>query len=236
MRRISAAPGRKARIDPVSARSARSDRVRDLHVDGLGGIAAEIAGFHRKRPAFARDHRGIAQRLGDPGAVDGRRHHQQAQVLAQSLLGVAGQSEAEIGVEGALVELVEQHGGDAVEAGVVENEAGEHALGDDLDAGAPRHLGAEADAVADGVADRFAQRLRHALGGGAGRQPPRLQHQDLPVRRPGLAGEHQGNPRRLAGAGRRDQHRDGSLRQRGRECGQRGVDRQRRREGVHHLR
>ncbi len=134
------------------------------------------------------------------------------------------------------MEFVEQHGGDAVEAGVVENETGEHAFGDDLDPGAPRHLGAEADAVADGVADPFAQRLRHALGGGACREPARLQHENLLVRRPGLAGEHQRNPRRLAGAGRRHQHRDGSSRQHGREFRQGGVDRQRRAKGVHHPR
>ena len=71
----------------------------------------------------------------DARAVDGRRHHQDAQVLAQPLLGVAGKREAEIGVEGALVEFVEQHGGDPIEGGIVEDQAGEHALGDHLDPG-----------------------------------------------------------------------------------------------------
>ena len=85
------------------------DRVGDLRLDGLYRIAAEIAGLDRKRPALARDHRRVAEQLGDPRAVDGRRHHQELQVLAQALLRVARQREAEIGIERALVEFVEQH-------------------------------------------------------------------------------------------------------------------------------
>ncbi len=189
------------------------DRIRDLRFDRLCGIAADVTRLDRKCPALARDDRRVAQRLGDPRAVDGRGHHQDAQVFAQPLLGVAGEREAEIGIERAFVKLVEQHGGDAVEAGVVENETGEHALGDHLDAGAARDLGAEAHAIADGVADALAERLRHALGGGARGEAPRLQHQDLLVRRPRLAGQHQRNPRRLAGARRRHQHGDIASRQ-----------------------
>ena len=52
----------------------------------------------------------------------------------QAALRVERQREAEIGVEGALVELVEQHRRDALERRIVEDHAGEHALGDDLDA------------------------------------------------------------------------------------------------------
>ena len=126
----------RAGIGPQRAR----DRVRDLRLDGLCRVAADVAGLDRKCPALARDHRGVAQRLGDPRAVDGCGHHKNAQVFTQALLGIAGERKAEIGIERALMELVEQHGGDAVEAGVVENEAGEHALGDDLDAGAARDL------------------------------------------------------------------------------------------------
>ena len=43
------------------------------------------------------------------------------QILAQSLLGVARERQPEVGIERALVEFVEQHGGDAVEFGVVED-------------------------------------------------------------------------------------------------------------------
>ena len=50
------------------------------------------------------------------------------QILAQALLHVARQRQAEIGVERALVEFVEQHRGDAVEHGIVEDEPGKNRL------------------------------------------------------------------------------------------------------------
>ena len=51
----------------------------------------------------------------DAGAVEGCRHDEEAQIFAKAALGVAGEGEAEVGVERALVEFVEQHGADAVE-------------------------------------------------------------------------------------------------------------------------
>ena len=71
----------------------------------------------------------------DARAVERRRHDEQAQVLPQRALRVERQREAEIGVERALVKLVEQHAGDAGKLGIIENHAREHALGDDFDAG-----------------------------------------------------------------------------------------------------
>ena len=53
--------------------------------------------------------------LRDPRAVEGRGHDEEAQILAQAALRVERQREAEIGIEGALVELVEEHRRDAVE-------------------------------------------------------------------------------------------------------------------------
>ena len=94
-------------------------------------------------------------------------------------LHVAGKRQAEVGVERALVELVEHHGGDAHERGIVENETGEYALGHDFDPGRARDLGGETDAVADGHADRLAQCRRHARGGGTGGEPARRKHEDF---------------------------------------------------------
>ena len=53
------------------------DGVGDLRLD-RPGVAAEIAGLDRKRAAFAGDHRRFAEQCRDAGAVDCRRHHQQA--------------------------------------------------------------------------------------------------------------------------------------------------------------
>ena len=61
----------------------------------------------------------------------------------------------------------------------------------------------------DGLADFLAQRLGHALGGRARREPARLQHDDLFALRPAFVGEHERHARGLAGARRRDQ--DGGI-------------------------
>ena len=65
-RRISPWPGRNARIEPGSPRSARIDRVRHLVLDARVGIAAEIARLDREGAAFARDHGRTAEQLARP--------------------------------------------------------------------------------------------------------------------------------------------------------------------------
>jgi len=45
-----------------------------------------------------------------------------------------------MGIERALVEFVEQHGGDAIEFGIIEDLPREDSLGDDLDPGRARYL------------------------------------------------------------------------------------------------
>ncbi len=89
-------------------------------------------------------------------AVERRRHDHEPQVLAQALLRIERERKAEIGVERALVELVEQHRADPLERGIIENLPREHALGDDLDAGALRDQALQPDAEADRLADFFA--------------------------------------------------------------------------------
>ncbi len=228
MRRISAAPGRKASSEPASAAHGADDGVGDLRLD-RARVAADIARLDRKSAACAFDHRRIAEQPGNARRIDGRRHDEELEILAQALLHVAGKRETEIGIERAFMKLVEQHGGDAVEHRIVEDEPGENSLGDDFDAGFTRHFGAEAHPQAYGVADALAECRRHALGGGARRQPARLEHQDAAAFRPVLAGQHQRHPRGLAGARRRHQNRR-IMRAQGRgQARQRGVNRQRRR-------
>src|SRR5204863_9530028 len=107
------------------------------------------------------------------------RHHEDLQVLAQALLRVTREREAEIGVKRALVEFVEQHRHDALQLGIIEDQAREYAFGDNLNAGLRRHFGAETHAQAHGIADVLAERLRHAVRGGARRNPAWLQHEDF---------------------------------------------------------
>ena len=46
---------------------------------------------------------------GDPGAIQRRRHDQDAQVLAQALLGIERQRETEIRIQRAFVKLIEDN-------------------------------------------------------------------------------------------------------------------------------
>ncbi len=159
-----------------------------------GRIAADMVCHHGKGAPGALDHRCIREKLRHPRPVQRRRHDEDAQVLAQGALRVEGERQAEIGIEAALVELVEEHGGDAGQRWVVEDHAGEDSLGDHLDTGAGRDLGAEADPQADLAAEFLAERPRHAIGDRACRDAPRLENEDLPrpapVTRPSAPAAH----------------------------------------------
>ena len=76
-------------------------------------IAPEIPRLDRERAAGAFDDGRISQKLRDPRAVERRRHWQDAQIIAQAGLAVERKREPQIGIERALVELVEQHRADA---------------------------------------------------------------------------------------------------------------------------
>jgi hypothetical protein len=192
-------------------------------------IAADIARLDRKGASFARNHRCAADKLGNARAVDRRRHDDEPQIFAQTLLDVAGECEAEIGVERPLVEFVKNDRRNAVEHGIVEDQPGENAFGDDLDAGFLRDFRAETHPQPHRIADPLAKRLRHPRRGGARGEPARLQHQDAArLLRPVLATKHQRHPRGLAGAGRRDQHGRICRAQRRGQVRQCGVNRQRR--------
>ncbi len=192
----------------------------------LDRVAAEIAGVDRKHPSLGGDHRRPVQQAAHRLDVEGGRHHQQPQVVAQRRLGLTRQREAKVGVETALVELVEQHRRDPLERRVVQNHAREDALGDHLDARRRPDPALQAGAVADPAAGGLAQRRRHAFGRRPRRQPPRLQQQDAAVAAPRGVQQGQRHDRGLAGSGRGRQHRRIARREGGRQRLEDVMDRQ----------
>ena len=140
----------------------------------------------RKGAAFAFDHARAAQKLRHARAIERCRHDQDFQVFAQALLRIARESQTEIGIQRPFVKFIEQHGGDAGQFRIVQNEPRENAFGDDFDTRRARHFRAEADAQADRLADLFLQGRGHAFGGGPRREPARFQHDDLFALRPGF--------------------------------------------------
>nr|WP_244439321.1 hypothetical protein [Azospirillum baldaniorum] len=189
---------------------------------GAGGV--EVAGLHREGPALAGHHRGVAQQCGDRTAVQRRGHHHQPQVVAQCAARLLHQGQRQIAVDAALVELVEQHGADRRQLGVLLKLAQEQAVGHHLDPGLRPDLGVQPHTVPDRLADAFPQHRGHAAGGGAGGQPPRLQHDHLAPGQPGPVEQGQRHAGGLARPRRRLEHRHAAPVQRGQQLGKHGID------------
>ena len=157
-------PGRKASTSPVSSRSARP-----IVAAIAGSIRSCLPGGAQRtstgcsRPSLVATN-GSCEHGGEPGDVGRRRHRQDAQVGSQVRAGVERQRQAEVGRQVALVDLVEDDEPDAVERRVVLQSAGEHALGDHLDARRPTDVALVAGLVADPVADRLAEQGGHPPG------------------------------------------------------------------------
>ena len=183
-----------------------SDGGRHRVLDPARGLAVEMTRLDREHAAGRFDQGRTAETVHDGAGIQGRRHGNDAQVLAQRHLGLAHEREGKVGVQPALVQFVEDHAADAVERRVVLQQAQEQAVGDDLDAGARADPGVEAHAVAHGLAHGLAQAGRHAARGGAGGQAPRLLHDDPAPLQPGRVEQRQRDARGLAGAWRGHEH------------------------------
>jgi hypothetical protein len=119
------------------------------------------------RPALVRRAHGICpfgQVALDRGGVEGRRHHDDLQVGPGAALEGAQEGEAEVAVEVALVELVEDDDADRAQRGVGVQLAGEQALGDEAQAGVGAGGGLEADLVADARPMRARRGCRRRAG------------------------------------------------------------------------
>ena len=154
-----------------------------LVLEALQRIGRDIAGLDREGPALAGDDWSVAEQRGDAGAVDGGGHDQQPEIGAERG-GIERQREAQIGIEAALVKFVEEHGGDATQFRIVQQHAGEDALGDDLDAGFGGDFGVEPDAIANGLAGVLTERAGHEACRGAGGEAARFEHDDVAVPTP----------------------------------------------------
>ncbi len=201
--------------------------------DILIAARRRMAHLHREHPPLTA-HRGQGQPFGQRAHVQRRRHHQQTQVLAQRLTDLLHQGQTQVRLQGTLVEFIEQNRRVALQRRVVTQHAGEHALGDHLDARRRAHPGVQPGAVAHGVPHRFTELPRHEPGHRPRRHPARLQHQNTVVAAPGRVQQRQRHAGGLAGAGRRLQHGAALLFQTTAQLRQRGVHRQRKISGVSH--
>jgi hypothetical protein len=125
------------------------------------------------------DDRGASQQFGHRSRLDRGGHRQELEVGPQLPATVERQCQAQVGLEIAFVELIEDDDVGPGEFRVRLEPAGEDAFGDHLDAGAATRRPIVAGDISHGVPDRLTQQRRHPARRRPGRQAPRLQHQDL---------------------------------------------------------
>jgi hypothetical protein len=210
----------------------RGQRLPDGARDGLGQVARAgqvargMAYRDRMRPAGALDHRRI-QKRGEPGGIGGGRHGEQPQLRPQRALQVEAEGEREIGIQRALVDLVQDHGAHPLQPGVGLQAAHQQPLGDDLDPRFGRNRALQPRAVADATPDWLADQRSHARRGGAGGEAARLQHHDAPSAEPRRLAQGQRHQRGLPRAGGCHENRVRPRGQAGAELRQRLGDGQR---------
>ncbi|HVX87644.1 MAG TPA: hypothetical protein VG940_01865 [Gemmatimonadales bacterium] len=112
-----------------------TDRAGHDALHPLVGAAGDPPRLHGKGAPFARHDRRVAEQLCDGGPIERGRHHEDAELGAEELLGLQGEREAQVAREGAFVELVEDDQAVVLERRVVPDDPGEHPFGDDLDPG-----------------------------------------------------------------------------------------------------
>ncbi len=174
---------------------------RRISGDRLALRLVEMARLHGKDPARRIDHWRIAQMGRNPRGIERGRHHQNFQIVAQAPLDVEGERQAQVSIERAFVEFVEDHQPRSGQLWIRLQPPGQYALGDDLDPGSGRDPPFKPYRVADRLPDLLAQRLRHAVRGIARGEPAWLQHDDLAAPEPGRIEKLQGHARRLARTG-----------------------------------
>jgi hypothetical protein len=138
----------------------------------------------------------------------------------QSALRFECQGQPQVGIQAAFVKFIEEQDRDVFQRGVVLQQSGEQAFGNDFNACACGHLPVEAHAVAHGLAHGLAEGGGHAYGHGARGEPPRFQHEDAAVAAPRGVEERQRHHGALAGAGRGLENDGRMLCQSGQQCGQ----------------
>lgn len=174
----------------------RSLNVFDCDREGASG------GFEDRRGLFI-----LREVLRNGGGVQRGGHDDDTQVRPDGGLHFAQHGQGQVGVDAALVKLVEHDAAHAFKEGVVLQPAGEDAFGQDMQPRGFADLALEADGVADFFAEAPAAFAGDARGAGARGDAAGLQHQQrLPAHERGVE-QGGGDARGLARAGRGDDHR-----------------------------
>ena len=188
--------GQKAQHVPGGVALARCRRVGERRRRG-------VAHVQRVRRARHVDDRTTIEVCGDGSRVEGRRHDDKPQVGTRQP-GLFGERDAEVGVDAALVKLVEHDRAKSAKERILHQPGRENALGCKEHDGVGSELPLKADVPAHLGTKRPSLLDSHARGQAAGGNTARLQHDHWPV-----DSKRWRHTRRLAGA-RRCCHDDGA--------------------------
>src|SRR5204863_5852278 len=100
---------------------------------GVASIAdrlAEIPRLDAELTPFADDYRHVTEKACDRRDVEGRGHDKNAQLRADEALRGEREREPEVGVQAALVELIEEEQTDALQRRIVLERPGQRSFGD----------------------------------------------------------------------------------------------------------
>jgi hypothetical protein len=155
--------------------------------------------INRERSSPARDKWGISEEDRDRARVESRRHDENAKLRSEAFAGVQGERQAEIRLEVALVEFIEDDQCHAVEGGISLEASGENAVGDDLDPGRAGYPALVTGGQTDSLSDTLAEERSHPCGRSTSCDPTGLEQEYAPVH-PWLVQKAEGDDCRLAGA------------------------------------
>ena len=155
-------------------------------VDGRAGRPLAVSDGDGMASAGAFDHRRVAEEPRHPCPVERRRHCEKPEIGPQGALHVERQSQSEIAIQGALVKLVQEHGGDPRQLRLVEDHPRQHALGDHEDTCRRAHSALHPHGVSHRPARLLGKQRRHAPRRCPRRQASRLQDEEAALRRPWL--------------------------------------------------
>src|SRR5205814_7218640 len=105
---------------------------------------------------FADNYRHVTEKACDGPDVEGRGHDKNAQLRADEALRRERECEPEVGVQAALVELIEDEQTDALQRGIVLEQPRQHSFRDDLEARRPADACVEPHAISDRPSNRLA--------------------------------------------------------------------------------
>ena len=181
-RRISAAPGRNARMSPECC-SPISSSTASLTCTSSGlGEYGRCCDRKLEQLSLGAHDGATAKILRNRIGIEGRRHHHNSQIGPRPLQALQ-QCQREIAFKVALMELVEHDGGHALQRWIGKQAPGQYALGDKAQARARANRFFKSDLVADGLAELFAELPCHSPRRQPCRNPARFEHNHFAAQR-----------------------------------------------------